>query len=1819
MKSKSVFHRLIAMFMAVFLSFGFLSGIAPLEAFAAMDPDNPPDSAEITIKRADGLNYQQYKGDEKKLLLDVKIHKIAGEWGYCIRMEKSSHEGTGKKIDIQGEKLLPGNKLVYACLAQKHIFEDEPLTKDLSEEEKYAYTQCMIWWIQRDTILEGDWRQFVVHGALSESQQREFYSDLETKIKKEAPAYEGHGVAYRNMDEEDDQDVGIIFAPTLKVGKVKLKKVSEKPEYTSNNNAYDMTGAEYGIFKDKDCGDGSKVETLKVKDNTGVTNTSKELPAGTYYVKELKAGKGYKLNPNVEKITVDPGSMDKLIALDSVKMLESPINDPIRILVQKAIDESNAGKLTGDIPTIAGVRFRVEHYKNVYKSAAEAKASGNPTASAVFQTNEKGFVIFALATPVEGTWPHKVGERNTFPLGTVVITEVQALEGMQVNLSPKAWTITDGGNGRPVETVLESWPTQQADPEAIGAFDELSWRGGVSVTKADADWEESSEQGDATLTGVEYTVYNRSKESVWTADMTKEIPVGGAVCTIKTAWDEESKSYVAKTRPDELSYGTYEIVETKASEGYNNAEWKQTFTIRKDHEWHHFDRKDLNSETSSDGLATNHRWNVDPVKRGGVIIGKVDRSTMQYISLGEAHLDGAVFEITNRSKKPVYVNGRNYAPGEAIMTVATEKTEHDGRQIYAAKVGNDVLPYGTYEVKEIESGTGYLFDSKSEAWSKTFSIREEGEVKELTDEDTDAASNQVIREDWHFQKKAEDSMERLDNVAFLVTSQTTGERHVIVTDENGTWGSDYTAHTKKTNSNDPTSPISNGALGVKEDGTWFVQDPSKLDCNAGTWFTGMEEDLTKWADDGKSYTVNDKKVNVDDKHRAFPYDTYTVKELRSSKNEGYKLVSFTVTLHRYTSDHDGPGLDIDYGTIDDSYVNIGTTLTYGSGHKIVPAGKDVTLTDTVSYDNLDKGKTALLKGELHLVDKDGKDGGVIAKAEKEFEVKKPTGKVEMEFKVDTSKLGGKSLVAFEYLYMDGELLAKHEDIEDKDQTVDVPEIKTTLNGDLGHMSNAGAATIKLSDTITYKNLEPGKTYVAHGTLTDKKTGEPVLGSDGKPITAETTFAPSGKDGSVDVVFTFENIDVAGKTVVAFESVTQDGVEFAVHADIEDEAQSVRFPKVDSFAVDQSDGNKELAEAEGQSIHDAVKSENLDSSYEYKLVGTLHVRNEDGTDAGVLGDKDGKAYTSELTWKGSDVDHGMVFEGIDTRSLGGKSIVVFQTLYGREADAKTDEDDGKEDDKTSESKEEGKGKTSILSRLLGAKETEDEDAPDKADDAKDPGSDGWIVLGEHNDIKDEDQSVRIPHIGTTLTTEDGLHELQISEDGEATLTDTVSYENLTPGSEYTLTGVLHLQEPGEDGKITDGGVLESDGKPVEGEAKFTPESADGTAEVTFTFHVKDLAGKSVTAFEKLYSSVVTDIPDDWKDQVPDGEPGEKEPVAEHEDIEDEGQTVHFVEIGTTLTTSDGQHMAQVPASDDKTMTLTDIVSYKNLTPGKVYTVTGTLHVKERGEDGKAVDGGVLKDAEGNEITASTTFTAEAADGEVEVVFTFDAADLGGKTVVAFESMSTDGKEFAVHADIEDEAQSVQFVKIRTKATLENGKHEMTLPKGRKKTVKVTDLVEYKNLIPGLEYKMAGEFHIKADVNGAITDAGVVTDAKGKPVTAETTFKPDAPDGSITVEFTLDGSELGDKTLVAFETLTHEGAVIATHADITDEKQSVTLRPAPGEKQDDSSSANGLFGGSNGFKNFAEIVKTGQAPFYIMFAILGIAIAAGAAYLYTRKTK
>ena len=218
-----------------------------------------------------------------------------------------------------------------------------------------------------------------------------------------------------------------------------------------------------------------------------------------------------------------------------------------------------------------------------------------------------------------------------------------------------------------------------------------------------------------------------------------------------------------------------------------------------------------------------------------------------------------------------------------------------------------------------------------------------------------------------------------------------------------------------------------------------------------------------------------------------------------------------------------------------------------------------------------------------------------------------------------------------------------------------------------------------------------------------------------------------------------------------------------------------------------------------------------------------------------------------------------------------------------------------------------------------------------------------------------------------------------------------------------------------------------------------------------------------------------------------------------------------------------------------------------------------------------------------MTASATFTPEASDGTVEVQFTFDATQLAGRTVVAFEDVSRDGVTVATHADVTDEGQSVHFIDIHTTATDKaDGDHEITAAQ----TQTVVDRVEYTNLVPGKEYTITGTLHL---VNEDGTDAGVLSDASGNKVTATKTFTPETPDGYVDVEFTFDASGLAGRKVVAFEDLSTAGVSVATHADITDEGQTVTVAtPETGNPQ----------GGSSSYPN------TGQGPVAAILITAGL---------------
>lgn len=223
------------------------------------------------------------------------------------------------------------------------------------------------------------------------------------------------------------------------------------------------------------------------------------------------------------------------------------------------------------------------------------------------------------------------------------------------------------------------------------------------------------------------------------------------------------------------------------------------------------------------------------------------------------------------------------------------------------------------------------------------------------------------------------------------------------------------------------------------------------------------------------------------------------------------------------------------------------------------------------------------------------------------------------------------------------------------------------------------------------------------------------------------------------------------------------------------------------------------------------------------------------------------------------------------------------------------------------------------------------------------------------------------------------------------------------------------------------------------------------------------------------------------------------------------------------------------------TLTDTVSYKHLIPGKEYVLKGVLMDKTTGKP-LIIDG--------EEIRSETAFTPENPSGEVTVKFTFDSKFIKQNTdIVVFENLYREGKELAVHADIEDEGQTVtvEVPEIGTKATVE-GKKEITADG----EITIDDVVSYKNLTPGKEYVIKGVLMDKS--------IGKPFEIDGKTVTSEVTFTPKKSSGEVKISFTFDASTIKKTTnLVVFETLYREGTEIAVHANIDDEGQTVTIIP------------------------------------------------------------
>ena len=406
------------------------------------------------------------------------------------------------------------------------------------------------------------------------------------------------------------------------------------------------------------------------------------------------------------------------------------------------------------------------------------------------------------------------------------------------------------------------------------------------------------------------------------------------------------------------------------------------------------------SQITEDGelaaLSGSNQYSVsDKVIRGGVKIQKRDLETKDTKAQGGATLKDTAFEIISLNDNAVLVDGKLYSKNEVVKTI------HTGVDGIAA-TATDTLPYGKYRIEESNAPEGYLTDG---AKPIEFEITEDGKIVDLTDE-THSIYNQIKRGDLEGVKIGDGTHKRLANVPFRITSKTTGESHIIVTDKNGQFStsSDWVSHKQNTN-----------AGKTSEDGIWFG---------------------TSTPDDSKG---------------ALLYDTYTIEELRCVSNKGMTLIpAFDVVVSRNN-------VVIDLGTLTDDYepeISIHTTATDKvTGEKSIVAGKSVTIVDTVTLDGLTKGTKYQLKG-WQMVKSENAElivGGKRVENDLTFTAEDSKMEVQIEFTFNASELGGKELVTFEELYdvtnPDNPIkVAEDKDIKDEGQTVTVkekPESPTT--------------------------------------------------------------------------------------------------------------------------------------------------------------------------------------------------------------------------------------------------------------------------------------------------------------------------------------------------------------------------------------------------------------------------------------------------------------------------------------------------------------------------------------------------------------------------------------------------------------------------------------------------------------------------------------------------------------------------------------------------------------------------------------------------------
>ena len=825
-----------------------------------------------------------------------------------------------------------------------------------------------------------------------------------------------------------------------------------------------------------------------------------ELRAATYYVKETKAPKGFQLDKNVYTMTVKVNETTTLKVSDKPKVTDTLVElFKIDMEISKATPQGNA--------SLEGAEFVWKYYDGYYTKdnlPSEPTRTWTTKTIAEKDSNNEVHYITRLADSYKVLGDSFYTQNGTIclPLGTITVEEKTAPNGYLL----EGAYMQAAGSSEQIKGVYVAQITEDGELAALSGSNQYSVldkviRGGVKIQKRDLETKDTKAQGGATLKDTAFEIISLNDNAVLVNG--KLYNKNEVVKTIHTGVDG-----IATTAADTLPYGKYHIEESNAPEGYLTD-----------------GAKPIEFEITEDGKI------VDLTDEAHSIYNQIKRGDIEGVKIGA----GTHKRLAN---VPFRITGKTTGESHIIVTDANGQlsTSSDWVSHNAGQTSEDGIWFGTSTPD----------DSKGALLYDTYTIEElrcdsNKGMTLIPAFDVVVSRNKVVVDLGTLTDEYEPEI----TIHTTATDKVTGEKSIVagknvtivdtVTLDGLTKGTKYQLK---------------GWQMVKSENAQLLIDGQPVESNYT--FTAKKSEMEVEV----SYTFNASALGGK--------DLVTFEELYDLSNPDEPI---KVAEHKDIEDE---GQTV---TIEERVIEIHTNaVDKATGEKMIVAGKEVTVIDTVTLDGLEKGTTYQLKGWQMVKSENAQllIGGEPVESDYTFTAKDSSMEVQIAFTFNASELAGKDLVTFEELYDlsnpdEPTKVAEHKDIEDEGQTVTITERIITMHT-IATDKATGEKTIEVDDkvtivdTVTLDGLEKGVKYTLKGWEMVKSENAELL-ANGKRVENDLTFTATDTKMEVQIEFTFNASELAGKELVTFEELydvtnPDEPIKVAEHKDIKDEGQTV---------------------------------------------------------------------------------------------------------------------------------------------------------------------------------------------------------------------------------------------------------------------------------------------------------------------------------------------------------------------------------------------------------------------------------------------------------------------------------------------------------------------------------------------------------------------------------------------------------------------------------------------------------------------------------------